>query len=155
MPTALILGAASLGVSLLGGVGQAGAIRTARRQASMMARIERSQIAQQAAWAAEDRSRGLAALLGSQRAATAAAGVSGGRTATLLEAETRQAAHRQGVRADYEARHRLQASRMGEMARRASLTQQLTQSRVDMFAGALSAGAQLYGDYQDFSAGRG
>lgn len=151
----IVLAAVGVGVSLLQASRQKSAARRAARQTQVASAIERRQLQQQAEWAAEDRERYLAGVLGGQRAALGGAGVGGGRTGRLLAAQAQYAARVSGGRADYELHHRMQASRMGERTQVAGFRDQIRQTDIDLFGSLLSSSSQLYGAAQDYSAGRG
>lgn len=104
MSAAWILFGAQQGVNLLGSLSSLGTSRAAaaaaRGQAQTFGALERFQIARVGREDAVDRQNRLASALGSQRAALGAAGVSGGRTAQLLEARSLLNAQQDQTRAN-------------------------------------------------------
>lgn len=162
----LILGAASIGLSLFqareqSSAARATAVMEAERQGIIMGRIafgesmNRMQITNAAQEAEGFRRRQLGAAVGAQRASMASAGIIGGRTQQLLQAKSQAAFTREQARADSQQRMQLAASRYREsagiqdaqMATQQAFTgarQQIRQAGASFLGSTMQTGVQLF-----------
>jgi len=162
----LILGAASIGVSLFQARGQAQAATQSAglegtRQGLIMGRavfgesMNRFQISNAARDAEIFRRQQLGQAIGAQRASMAAAGVVGGRTQQLLRAKSQAAFTREQARAGTQQQLELEASRYrqsvaiqdAQMATQQAFTggqQQIRQAETSFLGSALQTGVQLF-----------
>lgn len=161
-----LLAGAQIGMSLFQAREQQAAARQtaemeAQRQAMGAGRaafsgaMERGQLATQFAHESSLRRRGFATALGAQRAATGAAGVIGGRTAQMAEAQSQAAFTREQAMARYTTNMATEASRYreqtrlqdAEMATRAAFAQagqQQRQAQLSFLGSAIGTGFQLW-----------
>lgn len=116
--------------------------RAMKKIARSNARLEQMMIEREARADAEQRTRALNAILGTQRAVLAAQGVAGGATARAIEVQTRDAAQRDQDAADYTTLRRRQASRMGVVQAEGASRLARAQAGVDL----LAAGVGLFGN---------
>lgn len=146
------LTAAQVGTSLLqyGASTSAAAenLKSQTFQSRFQGLMERYQLRQQAELEEEERARQLRSAIGSQRTATAASGVIGGRTARLLEAKSRARASRAREQAAVGQTMQQMASEHQERQRvsgfRQQAQQQTRQSGINLLSGLAQAGSTYY-----------
>lgn len=142
------LTAAKFGVDVLSAYGKysakAAGAETAETAAEMQGEMERYQTKRQARNLAEERRRRFADFMGAQRASQATAGITGGRTGSMVEAESQNQFSRQEQEQEASTEMRLETNRRRErMQRIQSRFQKGAAERqlgIDIFNAALDAG---------------
>lgn len=147
------LEAAKFGMDVLGAYNKYTTAQTNAELASISAEMEgemeRYQVKRQAQNLAERRRRRFADFMGTQRASQATAGVAGGRTTDMLEAESQNQFSRQMQEDEASEAFKLAASRrqerMKKVQARFSEDRAKSQFTMDIFSSALGSGKEAVG----------
>lgn len=156
MPFGYILAAAQGGLSLFQAresIRAAGATAaSAIGGATYTGMMERWQLTQRARYEGSVRAQEFARTLGSQRAAMASAGIIGGRTQALVQAQSQAAYTRDVGQADVQTQAQLAASRyrqaQGITAAQTEMRGAIRQAHTTAFSGLLRAGTQAFDIFQ-------
>lgn len=119
--------------------------KVTRSHAGVAGRLERRQIAEMSRFDSQARIRQTGALVGAQKAALAASGVAGGRTARLLEAQARMTASRQQEQADMQTALGMTASRLRQQQIRGAAKMRNIKARTNVLQTDLQSAANMGG----------
>lgn len=139
-----VIAAAQFGASMIDMFNTRSIANYESKSAELKGKFERSQIKFGSYIETQERLRRTDSLLGAQRARLGAAGVAGGRTARLLDAQVRMAAGREQMQAQTREGYAIAASRSEEAQSKVAAAQKKAQASLDLLSSGLSIAKWMY-----------